>query len=174
MNTSRLIASLSIAALLASSLANAAPQGGPGQDQDPRGQQGQGHQQGNPGPNQNQGHQQNGPQGGQPAHQQNQPRQQQPQQANNRHGQPPQDFAPVRQQFYDHREQIGRGPALPPGVRIEHGKPLPHGYGKRLDARALHGLPQYNGYEWRRVGTDVVLIAVTTGIVYTILQGVLN
>lgn len=163
MNTSRLIASLSIAALLVSSLANAAPQGGPGQDRDPRGQQGQqgqGHQQGNPGQNQ--------------SHQQNQPRQQQPQHANNRHGQPPQDFAPVRQQFYEHREQIGRGPALPPGVRIEHGKPLPHGYGKRLDARALHGLPQYNGYEWRRVGSDVVLIAVTTGIVYTILQGVLN
>jgi Ni/Co efflux regulator RcnB len=171
MKTSRLIASLSIAALLASSLANAAPQGGPGQDQDPRnGQQGQGHQQA---PGQNQGHNQNG----QPAHnqQQNQLRPQgQPQQANNRHGQPPQDFAPVRQQFYDHREQIGRGPDLPPGVRIEHGRPLPHGYGKRLDARALHGLPQYNGYEWRRVGSDVVLIAITTGIVYTILQGVLN
>lgn len=168
MKTSRLIASLSIAALLASSLANAAPQGGPGQDQDPRnGQQGQGHQPGN------QGHQQNGPQG-QPGHnpQQSQPRP--PQQANNRHGQPPQDFAPVRQQFYEHREQIGRGQALPPGVRIEHGRPLPHGYGKRLDAHALRGLPQYNGYEWRRVGTDVVLIAVTTGIVYTILQGVLN
>lgn len=165
MNTTRLIASLSIATLLASSLAIAAPQGGPGQDQDPRnGQQGQGHQQ-------------NGPQG-QPAHnqQQNQPRpqQNQPPQANNRHGQPPQDFAPVHQQFYEHRQQIGRGPDLPPGMRIEKGRPLPHGYGKRLDARALHGLPQYNGYEWRRVGTDVVLIAVTTGIVYTILQGVLN
>jgi Ni/Co efflux regulator RcnB len=170
MKTSRLIASLSIAALLASSLASAAPQGGPGQEQDPRnGQPGQGHQQGNSQQG-NQGHQQNG----QPAHNQPQNQQRQPQQANNRHGQPPQDFAPVRQQFYDHREQIGRGPDLPPGVRIEHGRPLPHGYGKRLDARALHGLPQYNGYEWRRVGSDVVLIAITTGIVYTILQGVLN
>lgn len=167
MNTSRLIASLSIAALLASSLATAAPQGGPGQEQNPRnGQPGQGHQQqGNP----QQGHEQNG----QPAQAHGQ-QQHQPQQASNRHPQPPQDFAPVRQQFYDHRAQIGRGPGLPPGVHIEHGKPLPHGYGKRLDARALHGLPQYNGYEWRRVGSDVVLIAITTGIVYTILEGVLN
>jgi Ni/Co efflux regulator RcnB len=172
MNTSRLIARLSIAALLASSLATAAPQAGPGQEQNPRnGQPGQGHQQGSPQQG-NQGHQQNG-QPGQPAHSQQQ-NQQRPQQASNRHPQPPQDFAPVRQQFYDHRAQIGRGPDLPPGVRIEHGRPLPHGYGKRLDARALHGLPQYNGYEWRRVGSDVVLIAITTGIVYTILQGVLN
>ncbi|WP_390888748.1 RcnB family protein [Leclercia adecarboxylata] len=38
----------------------------------------------------------------------------------------------------------------------------------------LKGLPQYQGYEWRRVGSDIVLVAVTTGIVYTILQGVLN
>ncbi|GLK87273.1 anti-virulence regulator CigR family protein [Pseudomonas turukhanskensis] len=166
MKTSRLIASLCITALLASSLATAAPQGGPGQEQNPRnGQPGQGRE-----PQGNQGNQQSG----QPAHNQQQNQQRPPQQANNRHGQPPQDFAPVRQQFYDHRAQIGRGPDLPPGVRIEHGRPLPHGYGKRLDARALHGLPQYNGYEWRRVGSDVVLIAITTGIVYTILEGVLN
>ena len=35
-------------------------------------------------------------------------------------------------------------------------------------------LPRYEGYEWRRMGTDVVLIAIGTGIVYEVLQGVLN
>ena len=35
-------------------------------------------------------------------------------------------------------------------------------------------LPYYEGYEWRRSGPDVVLIAVGTGIVYEILEGVLN
>ncbi|WP_163018477.1 RcnB family protein, partial [Pseudomonas viridiflava] len=32
----------------------------------------------------------------------------------------------------------------------------------------------YEGYEWRRLGTDVVLIAIGTGIGYAILDGVLN
>ncbi|MCK1787820.1 RcnB family protein, partial [Pseudomonas sp. TNT11] len=40
--------------------------------------------------------------------------------------------------------------------------------------RALARLPYYEGYEWRRSGPDVVLIAVGTGIVYEILEGVLN
>jgi Ni/Co efflux regulator RcnB len=86
----------------------------------------------------------------------------------------PQNFAPVHQAFHERRAQIGRGPALPRGVHIRKGHPLPRGYGKRLDARSLRGLPSYQGYEWRRVGSDVVLTAVTTGIVYAILQGVLN
>ena len=88
--------------------------------------------------------------------------------------QPPKDFAPVHQAFREHRGQIGRGGPLPAGIKIQKGKPLPHGYGKRLDARALKGLPHYPGYEWRRVGSDIVLITVTSGIVYTILQGVLD
>lgn len=90
------------------------------------------------------------------------------------HGQPPKDFSAVHQSFQQRRDQIGRGPALPPNVHIVKGQPLPKGYGKRLDARALQGLPQYQGYEWRRVGSDVVLVTVATGIVYTILSGVLN
>ena len=88
--------------------------------------------------------------------------------------QPPKDFSAVHQAFHERRGQIGRGPALPAHVSIQKGKPLPQGYGKRLDAKVLKGLPQYQGYEWRRVGSDIVLVAVTTGIVYTILQGVLN
>ncbi|WP_122284462.1 anti-virulence regulator CigR family protein [Pseudomonas syringae group genomosp. 3] len=87
---------------------------------------------------------------------------------------PPQDFGDVRQTFQQHRDVIGRGQPLPPGVHIAKGQPLPRGYGKRLDSRSLQYLPRYDGYEWRRLGTDVVLIAVGSGIVYAILDGVLN
>ncbi|WP_043311928.1 anti-virulence regulator CigR family protein [Pseudomonas sp. ML96] len=103
---------------------------------------------------------------------QQQPSAQRP--ANDHRQAPPQDFGDVQRAFHERRAQIGRGPAVPPDVHIRQGHPLPHGYGKRLDECALHGLPRYEGYEWRRVGSDVVLIAVTTGIVYAILQGVLN
>jgi Ni/Co efflux regulator RcnB len=63
---------------------------------------------------------------------------------------------------------------LPRHIHVVKGRMLPRGYGHRLDARSLRGLPQYHGYEWRRTGSDIVLIAVTSGIVYTILRGVLN
>jgi Ni/Co efflux regulator RcnB len=33
-------------------------------------------------------------------------------------------------------------------------------------------LPDCPGYEWRRLGTDMVLVTMGTGIVYAILQGV--
>jgi Ni/Co efflux regulator RcnB len=87
---------------------------------------------------------------------------------------PPENFDEARRSFHDHREFIGRGQPLPPGVRIERGRPLPNGYGERLDPRALEQLPRYDGYEWRRVGPDVVLVALTTGVIYTVLDGVLN
>lgn len=87
---------------------------------------------------------------------------------------PPQDFGPVRQTIQNNRDSFARGNPPPPNVRIERGRPLPQGYGRRLDARALQHLPRYDGYEWRRVGTDVVLIAIGTGLVYEILDNVLN
>lgn len=87
---------------------------------------------------------------------------------------PPSDFSQVRRDFHERRGQIGAGPAVPVNVQIRKGQPLPKGYGKRLDERALHGLPRYEGYEWRRIGSDVVLVTVATGIVYTVLQGVLQ
>ncbi|MBV6751577.1 RcnB family protein [Pseudomonas chlororaphis] len=88
---------------------------------------------------------------------------------------PPQDFGPVRQIIHDDREHFGRGAPPPPGYRLERGRPLPRGYeGERLDDRALSRLPRYEGYEWRRMGNDVVLITIGTGVVYEILDGVLN
>ncbi|HEY0289232.1 MAG TPA: anti-virulence regulator CigR family protein [Pseudomonas sp.] len=89
-------------------------------------------------------------------------------------GRPPENFDDVRRQVYEHREVIGRGQPLPPNVQIVRGHPLPRGYGRRLDQRSLQYLPRYDGYEWRRLGPDVVLIAIGSGIVYEILEGVLN
>jgi Ni/Co efflux regulator RcnB len=91
-----------------------------------------------------------------------------------RRGGPPSDFNQARQQISQHRDEIGRGPALPPNIHIAKGRPLPSGYGKRLPEPVLMQLPRYQGYEWRRVGSDMVLVALTTGIVYEILQGVLD
>ncbi|AWY41938.1 hypothetical protein DKY63_19330 [Pseudomonas putida] len=89
-------------------------------------------------------------------------------------GPPPRDFGPVRQTIHDHRDYFVRGAPPPPGIYVVRGRPLPHGYyGERLDNRALSRLPYYPGYEWRRAGSDIVLIAAGTGIVYEVLQGVL-
>ncbi|SDI64779.1 regulator RcnB of Ni and Co efflux [Pseudomonas flavescens] len=153
-------------ASLAAGLAQAAPGGEPRQEQP-------GHQQPGGKPQQQKQQQQPQAQNGQPGARQGSAAG--PAAAGRQaHGQPPQDFTPVRQAFQQRRDQIGRGPAVPPDVRIVKGKPLPPGYGKRLDDRALRGLPHYQGYEWRRVGSDVVLVTLATGIVHAILSGVLD
>ena len=160
-----LLTGLSVLMLAASPLLQAAPPDQRGPQDDRGGQQhgpqnnGAGHGKGN-GNGNGQGHQ--GKPGNEGRH-------------DNRGGnRPPEDFSQVRQTFQQHRDVIGRGQPLPPGIHIAKGKPLPPGYGKRLDRQALQHLPHYDGYEWRRLGTDVVLIAVGTGIVYAILDGVLN
>jgi Ni/Co efflux regulator RcnB len=164
--SNRLIAGLGVLMLSASALVQAAPPdqrgadyNGPGQHQDhgqpggPQGDRGNGNNNGNDHRNEprpdNRGNNQRG-------------------------GRPPADFGEVRRTISEHREVIGRGQPLPPGVHIVKGHPLPRGYGRRLDPRSLQYLPQYDGYEWRRLGPDVVLIAIGSGIVYEILDGVLN
>lgn len=93
---------------------------------------------------------------------------------NNHRGGPPRDFGPVRQTIRDNHRYFVRGAPPPPGIHLVRGRPLPHGYyGERLDRRGLSRLPVYQGYEWRRMGGDIILIAVSTGIVYEILNGVL-
>lgn len=160
----RLIAGLGILMISASPLLQAAPQDQRGGPDDNR----QGQQQG-PGPQNKGGHDQ----GNQGHGNDNRPQQQAHQ--DNRGGNlPPENFDSVRNTIQQHRDVIGRGQPLPPNIHIAKGQPLPHGYGKRLDSRSLQHLPRYDGYEWRRLGSDVVLIAVGTGIVYAILDGVLN
>jgi len=86
----------------------------------------------------------------------------------------PPDLGPARDRLRALRGEIGPGGHLPPGLRLERGRPLPPGYGRPLPPGIVRQLPDYPGYEWRQLGTDVVLIAVGTGLVYAILQGVLD
>lgn len=68
------------------------------------------------------------------------------------------------------------GPALPPGIQknLARGKPLPPGIAKKLDARLIGHLPRYDGYEWQQAGTDLILVAIATGIIYEVINGVLD
>ncbi|MGE4532287.1 anti-virulence regulator CigR family protein [Halomonas sp.] len=64
---------------------------------------------------------------------------------------------------------------LPPGIRmnLERGKPLPPGIAKRFDDRVLRDLPHYDGYEWRRVGPDAILVDAANEIIYRVIRDVL-
>jgi len=151
--SNRLIAGLGVLMLSASALVQAAPpdqrggdDNGPGQHQDhgqpggPQGDRGNGNGNNNGNDHRNDpraDNRGNGPRG----------------------GPPPADFGDVRRTISEHREVIGRGQPLPPGVHIVKGHPLPRGYGRRLDQRSLQYLPQYDGYEWRRLGPDVAVSA---------------
>jgi Ni/Co efflux regulator RcnB len=160
--SNRLIAGLGVLMLSASAVVHAAPP-----------DQRDGHDDHGPGQHQDHGSQ-GGPQGASHEAHGNDHR------ADNRGddhrggGRPPADFGDVRRTIQEHREVIGRGQPLPPNVHIVRGHPLPRGYGRRLDARSQEFLPRYDGYEWRRLGPDVVLVAIGSGIVYEILEGVLN
>ncbi|WPN49503.1 MULTISPECIES: anti-virulence regulator CigR family protein [unclassified Pseudomonas] len=71
------------------------------------------------------------------------------------------------------RDYWSPGPALPPGIQknLARGKPLPPGIAKKLDGRLIGRLPHYDGYEWQQVGTDLILVALATGLIYEILDG---
>ncbi|MGM0984019.1 MAG: anti-virulence regulator CigR family protein [Pseudomonadota bacterium] len=66
--------------------------------------------------------------------------------------------------------------SLPPGIRmnLERGKPLPPGIAKKFDTRVRRDLPDYDGYEWRRVGTDAVLVDLTNDIIYEVIHDILR
>lgn len=67
--------------------------------------------------------------------------------------------------------------ALPPGIakNLVRGKPLPPGIAKKtLPASMINDLPYYPGYEWRAVGDDLVLVALSTAIVTSVINGVFN
>jgi hypothetical protein len=73
----------------------------------------------------------------------------------------------------ENRDYWSPGPALPPGIQknLARGKPLPPGIAKKLDGRLIGRLPHYDGYEWQQVGTDLILIALASGLIYEILDG---
>lgn len=72
-----------------------------------------------------------------------------------------------------YRDYWSPGPALPPGIQknLARGKPLPPGIAKKLDGRLLGRLPHYDGYEWQQAGTDLILVAIASGIIYEVLNG---
>ncbi|WP_191630966.1 anti-virulence regulator CigR family protein [Pseudomonas fluorescens] len=72
-----------------------------------------------------------------------------------------------------YRDYWSPGPALPPGIQknLARGKPLPPGIAKKLDGRLVGHLPHYDGYEWQQVGTDLLLVALATGLIYEVLNG---
>ncbi|MBN5309910.1 hypothetical protein JY476_04265 [Serratia marcescens] len=67
--------------------------------------------------------------------------------------------------------------SLPPGIakNLARGKPLPPGIAKKMVPRSmLRELPQYPGYEWRIAGDDLVLVALSTAIVASVINGVFD
>lgn len=72
-----------------------------------------------------------------------------------------------------YRDYWSPGPALPPGIQknLARGKPLPPGIAKKLDGHLLGRLPHYEGYEWQQAGTDLILVALASGLIYEVLNG---
>lgn len=66
---------------------------------------------------------------------------------------------------------------LPPGItkNVARGKPLPPGIAKKtLPISMINNLPYYPGYEWRAVGDDLVLVALSTAIVASVINDVFD
>lgn len=66
---------------------------------------------------------------------------------------------------------------LPPGIRknLSRGKPLPPGIARKgVPPAVLARLPVYPGYGWSVIGSDLVLVALATGIVADVLIGVFD
>ena len=83
----------------------------------------------------------------------------------------------LRRRFGERRDWVREDEraGLPPGIRMnpERGKPLPPGIAKRFDERSLGYLPRYDGYEWRRVGPDAILVDAANEIIYQVIRDVL-
>lgn len=84
----------------------------------------------------------------------------------------------VREIFRSRREYLHHDDrdSLPPGIRmnLERGKPLPPGIARNFDERVRRDLPDYEGYEWRRVGTDAVLVDLTDDIIHEVIHDILR
>lgn len=67
--------------------------------------------------------------------------------------------------------------SLPPGIakNLARGKPLPPGIAKRsVPSSMLDSLPYYPGYQWKIVGDNLVLIALSTAVVTAIINNVFD
>lgn len=86
------------------------------------------------------------------------------------------DIGGIRIVLQDNRDYWSPGASLPPGIRknLARGKPLPPGIARKLDGRLLQRLPSYPGYDWVQAGTDLLLVAVATGLIQEVLHDVLD
>lgn len=80
----------------------------------------------------------------------------------------------LRRDIHRNSHYLRPGPPLPRHVHLVVGRPLPHGWSHRVPPGHVKHLPHYAGYEWHSAGRDLVLVAATTGVVYSILDNVLN
>ncbi|MCK9506018.1 MAG: RcnB family protein [Porticoccaceae bacterium] len=61
---------------------------------------------------------------------------------------------------------------LPPGIRknLARGKPLPPGIARQsVPGSLLAALPHHEGYEWRRSGTDLILVSIASAVIAEVL-----
>ncbi|MCY1282928.1 hypothetical protein D9M68_164060 [compost metagenome] len=91
-------------------------------------------------------------------------------------GGPQVDVGGIRVILDGHRDYWAPASPLPPGIQknLARGKPLPPGIAKKLDGRLLGQLPHYDGYDWVQAGTDLILVAAATGLIYEVLHDVLD
>ena len=87
---------------------------------------------------------------------------------------PPHEIRLAPERLHHLRAEIGPWNALPPGLVLAPGQPLPPGYDQPLPPVVIQQLPYYQGYEWRQLGPNIVLVALGTGLIYSILHDVLN
>ena len=81
----------------------------------------------------------------------------------------------IRAFFGEHRPEDVK--PIPPGIRknLARGKPMPRGIAKQvLPPGLLETLPEREGYQVVRVGWDVVLVEVATGIIHDVLTDVIR
>ncbi|MFP6848178.1 MAG: anti-virulence regulator CigR family protein [Pseudomonas sp.] len=95
---------------------------------------------------------------------------------NTNHQGPSIDIGQIRIVLGENHNLIGPTRALPPGItkNLAKGKPLPPGIAKNFDSRLQGRLPHYDGYEWKQMGTDMVLVTIATGIIYEVLHNILD
>src|SRR5690606_12189571 len=61
---------------------------------------------------------------------------------------------------------------LPPGIRkyLARGKPIPPGIARQsVPGSLLAALPHHEGYEWRRSGTDLILVSIASAVIAEVL-----
>ena len=80
----------------------------------------------------------------------------------------------LRREIHRNSHYLRPAPPLPRHMHLVVGRPLPHGWNHRVPPGHLKHLPHYAGYEWHSAGRDLVLVAVSTGVVYSILDNILN